>query len=93
MARLAAVLIVLAAVSGCVASPFAAPIEVTRVAPAPRDAQVVLADYWRARRTATPYLQPAFAAPETREAYRLRWQAERDRFLTDPLRVESKRAR
>ena len=95
MVRVAAVLVLLAAVSGCAASPFAArrvtPIEVTRVAPAPRDEQVVLADYWRERRTATPYLQPAFAAPETPWSYRQKWKAEQERFLTDPLRADRKR--
>ena len=95
--RVAAVLVLLATVSACVASPFAAlratPIEVTRVAPAPRDEQALLAAYWREQRTAAPYLQPAFAAPETREAYRLRWRAEQDRFLADPLRADRKRAR
>ncbi len=95
MVRIAAVLVLLAAVSGCAASPFAAlratPIEVVRVAPAPRDTQVALADYWRERRTATPYLQPAFTAPETRAEYLDRWRAYLNRFPREETRVDRKR--
>lgn len=92
--RTMAVLALMLAMGGCAGLPTqAAPIEVTYVAPKHTPAERIT-DFWRERHKSAPYVEPAFARPETRWDYWQKWQkfqAEKDRLFGPDVPVETLR--